>query len=453
VTTPLQLLIVDDEHNIREGLAAALAGAGREVAVARNGTEALAAIDAAGCYDVVITDLKMPGKIGGLELVRRIRETAPDAAIIVITAYGTVETAVQAMKLGAFDYLPKPIDIKHLRTVVRNALDKQKLVRENRLLRRRLAGEHEIIGRAPEMRKVLEIIEQVAASDVTVLITGESGTGKEVVANAIHHRSRRRDKPFISANCSALPESLFESEMFGHEKGAFTGAVRRHAGRFELAEGGTLFLDEVADTPLQCQADLLRALERREIRRVGGEEAIPVDVRLVSATNRNLRQAVADGTFREDLYYRLNVVPIHIPPLRERPGDIPLLIDAFLAEFNAVHGKDLTFSEKAQKVLQSYHYPGNVRELRNLIERIVVTTPGGEIGPADLPDEVRFAHQPNRFDLDSAVREAERKAILAALDRTGNRREAADLLGVSVRTLHYKLRNLGLLDDRDGEEE
>jgi len=449
-----RLLIVDDEHNIRAGLAAALAGDGRIIDSASNGAEALAAVENAGRYDIVVTDLKMPGKVGGLELVRRIRQKTPDAAIIVITAYGTVETAVEAMKLGAFDYLSKPIDIKHLRTVVRNALEKQKLLGENRLLRRRLSGEREIIAAAGEMRKVFDVVAQVAASDVTVLITGESGTGKEVVARAIHDGSRRRDKPFVGANCSALPESLFESEMFGHEKGAFTGAVRRHAGRFELADGGTLFLDEVADMPLQYQVDLLRVLEQREIRRIGGEQALHVDVRVISATNRNLRQAVSDGVFREDLYYRLNVIPIHIPALRERPDDIPLLVDAFLAEFNAVHGKDVRLSDRAHKALYACNWPGNVRELRNVIERIVVTTPQGEVGPAGLPDEVRFGQQQKTLDLETAVREAERSAIVAALNRTDNRQEAAGLLGVSVRTLQYKLRSLGLLDEKeDGQQE
>jgi len=394
---------------------------------------------------VVVTDLKMPGAIDGLELVRRIRSLRPETAIIVITAYGTVETAVEAMKLGAFDYLSKPLDLSHLRTVVRNAVDKQKLIKENLILKKRLAAEQQIIARSPQMNKVMEIAEQVAGSDVTVLITGESGTGKEVLAREIHERSARNEKPFVGANCSSLPESLFESEIFGHEKGAFTGAVRRHIGRFELADEGTLFLDEVTDMPLQYQVDLLRVLQEREIHRVGGEEAIEIDVRIISATNRDLRQAVADGTFRQDLYYRLNVVPIELPPLREREGDIALLTDEFLREFNAVHGKDVRLSEKTQTLLTRHSWPGNVRELRNLLERLVVTADSDVIEPNLLPDEIRFPSQRQRFDLESAVSKAERKAILAALEQVSdNRQRAAELLGVSIRTLHYKLKKLGM---------
>jgi len=446
MTQFLQILVVDDEHNIREGIAAALSADGRVIHTARNGAEALRVMKNSGPCDLVIADLKMPGSINGLELVRRIRGLNAHTDIIIITAYGTVETAVEAMKLGAFDYLSKPLDLKHLRTVVRNALEKQKLLRENIILKKRLAQEQQIIARSPQMKKVMEIAEQVAASDVTVFITGESGTGKEVLARAIHNMSARRDKPFVGANCSALPESLFESEMFGHEKGAFTGAVRRHVGRFELAEGGTLFLDEVTDMPLQYQVDLLRVLQESEMRRVGGEEIIKIDVRIISATNRDLRAAVADGAFRQDLYYRLNVVPIDLPPLRERGGDIPLLIEGFLRECNVLHGKDIALSQKTQDLLMRHSWPGNVRELRNLIERLIVTADSRVIEPAALPDEIRFPAREQQFDLESAVSVAERKAILAALEQvSGNRQRAAEFLGVSVRTLHYKLKKLGMI--------
>ena len=440
------VLVVDDELNIRDGIAAALAGDERRIRTASSGAQAVEIIRKSPPFDVIITDLRMRGEIGGLELVKRAHALCPVTAIIVITAYGTIETAVEAMKLGAIDYLAKPLDLKHLRNIVRNAIEKQSLLRENIQLRKRLAGEARIIARSPQMKKVMEIVEQVAASDVTVLITGESGTGKEMVARAIHEKSSRRDGPFVAANCSALPESLFESEMFGHEKGAFTGAVRRHAGRFELADGGTLFLDEVADMPLQYQVDLLRVIQEREINRVGGETPIKIDVRIISGTNRDIRAAVADGIFRDDLYYRLNVVPIELPPLREREGDVPLLIEALLHEFNEQHAKNVALSPKVIKHLQECPWPGNVRELRNLIERMVVTADAGEVRPDALPPEIRFYSQRPTFDLESATREAERKAIMAALELADDHRErAAELLGISVRTLHYKLKKLGLV--------
>ena len=439
------VLVVDDEPNIREGIAAALTGADRKIRTAASGAQALDIIKKAPPFNVIITDLKMPGEIGGLELVKKAHALSPDAAIIVITAYGTVETAVEAMKLGAIDYLGKPLDLKHLRNVVRNAIEKQHLLRENIQLKKRLAKEQQIIARSPQMKKVMEIAEQVAASDVTVLITGESGTGKELIARTIHEKSARANGAFVAANCSALPESLFESEMFGHEKGAFTGAVRRHIGRFELADGGTLFLDEVADMPHQYQVDLLRVLQEREISRIGGEAPVKVDVRIISGTNRDIRQAVADGIFRDDLYYRLNVVPIELPPLREREGDSPLLIDTFLQEFNEQHGKAVVLPQKVLKVLLQYPWPGNVREMRNLVERMVVTADRDEVTLDTLPTEVRFYSEKPAFDLESATREAERKAIIAALEQTGDHRErAAEILGISVRTLHYKLKKLGL---------
>jgi len=440
------VLVVDDELNIRDGIAAALAADDRKIRTAPNGAQAIEIIRKSPPFDVIITDLRMQGEIGGLELVKRAHALCPDASIIVITAYGTIETAVEAMKLGAVDYLAKPLDLKHLRNIVRNAMEKQRLLRENIQLRKQLAGKTQIIARSPQMKKVMEIVDQVAASDVTVLITGESGTGKEMVARAIHEKSSRHDGPFVAANCSALPESLFESEMFGHEKGAFTGAVRRHAGRFELANAGTLFLDEVADMPLQYQVDLLRVIQEREINRIGGERPIRIDVRIISGTNRDIRAAVADGIFRDDLYYRLNVVPVELPPLREREGDVPLLVDTLLHEFSEQHSKNVALSPKVMKHLQEYPWPGNVRELRNLIERMVVTADSGEVRPDALPPEIRFYSQRPAFDLESATREAERKAIMAALEQADDHRErAAELLGISVRTLHYKLRKLGLV--------
>jgi two-component system response regulator AtoC len=443
-----RILIVDDEPNIRFGLAKALAGEADEVAVAKDGTEALALFQQAH-HHLVITDLKMPGGESGLELVKRIKHERPETLILVITAHGSVETAVEAMRQGAHDYISKPVDLSMVRLLVRNAYEHHRLVAENRQLRDRLAaaGEFpEMIGHSAAIREVFELIRQVADTDVTVLIRGESGTGKELVARALHNLSARKGRPFVAANIGALPESLVESELFGYEKGAFTGANRRKPGWFEMAQGGTLFLDEVGEMLPKTQVDLLRILEQREVRRLGGEEVIPLDVRLVAATHRDTDVLVAEGQFREDLYYRLNVVPLRVPPLRERRDDIPLLVQHFLRQARERYRKDVKqVAGEAMRRLCDFPWPGNVRQLRNCMERLVVTVEGSTIHAEDLPEELRAAPKQAVVTLEQATREAEKAAILAALAQCDQHRErAAGLLDISVRTLHYKMNRYGL---------
>jgi two-component system response regulator AtoC len=443
-----RILVVDDEPNIRSGLAKGLAGEADEVAVAKDGTEALTLFRQSH-HHLVITDLKMPGAVSGLDLVKRIKHERPETLILVITAHGSVETAVEAMRQGAHDYISKPVDLGMLRLLVRNAYEHHRLVAENRQLRDRLAaaGEFpEMIGHSAAIREVFELIRQVADTDVTVLIRGESGTGKELVARAIHNLSARKDRPFVAANIGALPESLIESELFGYEKGAFTGANRRKPGWFEMAQTGTLFLDEVGEMPPKTQVDLLRVLEQREVRRLGGEEVIPLDVRLVAATHQDTDALVAEGQFREDLYYRLNVVPLRVPPLRERRDDIPLLVQHFLRHAQERHRKDAKqVAGEAMRQLCDYPWPGNVRQLRNCMERLVVTVEGSTIHAEDLPEEMRAVPRRAVVTLEQATQEAEKAAILAALAQCDQHRErTASLLDISVRTLHYKMNRYGL---------
>jgi two-component system NtrC family response regulator len=443
-----RILIVDDEPNIRSGLAKALAKEADEVATAKDGLEALSLFQQAH-HHMVITDLKMPGAISGLDLVKRMRHERPETLILVITAHGSVGTAVEAMRQGAHDYLSKPVDIGMLRLLVRNVYEHHRLMEENRQLRERLAaaGEFpEMIGHSAAMREVFDSVRLVANADVTVLIQGESGTGKELVARAIHNLSARKDRPFVGANIGALPESLIESELFGYEKGAFTGANRRKPGWFEMAQGGTLFLDEIGEMPPKTQVDLLRILEQREVRRLGAEEVVPLDVRIVAATHRDVDALVAEGNFREDLFYRLNVVPLRVPPLRERRDDIPLLVQHFLDQAQDRHRKAAKqIAGAAMKVLCEFPWPGNVRQLRNCMERLVVTVEGSNIHAEDLPEELRAAPARAVVTLEQAGQEAERAAILAALAQTNQHRErAAALLHISVRTLHYKMNRYAL---------
>jgi DNA-binding NtrC family response regulator len=369
--------------------------------------------------------------------------------ILVITAHGSVETAVEAMRQGAHDYISKPVDLNMLRLLVRNAQQHHRLVEENRRLRDRLAaaGEFpEMIGQSAAIREVFDRIRQVADTDVTVLIQGESGTGKELVARAIHNLSARKERPFVGANLGALPESLIESELFGYEKGAFTGANRRKPGWFEMAQGGTLFLDEVGEIPSKTQVDLLRVLEQREVRRLGGEEVVALDVRLVAATHQDMDALVSEGRFREDLYYRLNVVPLRVPPLRERRDDIPLLVQHFQRQAEVRHRKDAKHvAGAAMRVLCDFPWPGNVRQLRNCRERLVVTLEGSTIHAEDLPLEMRTVLRQAVVTLEQATQEAEKAAMLAALAQSNQHRErAAALLDISVRTLHYKMNRYGL---------
>lgn len=443
-----RILIVDDEPNIRTGLAKGLAREANEVVTATNGEEALALFCMAH-HQLVITDLKMPGQLSGIDLVRKIKDERPETLVFVITAHGTIETAVEAMRLGAHDYVTKPVDLDMLRLQVRNAFEHYRLVVENQVLRQRLASMGEcpdIVGSSTAMHDVFKRIRQVADTLITVLIQGESGTGKELVARAIHNLSSRQTRPFVAANVSALPESLVESELFGYEKGAFSGATRQKPGWFEMANGGTLFLDEIGEMPQKTQVDLLRVLEQREIRRLGGEEAIPVDVRLVAATNRDLEELVAEGKFRSDFYYRINVVPLRVPPLRERHDDIPVLVDHFLQQAQQRHRREpKQIADAAMRFMCQHPWPGNVRQLRNCIERLVVTVDGPVIHVEDLPEELRVTPRHGAGTLEKAVEEAEKGAILAALAKCNQHREhAAKLLDISVRTLHYKMNRYSL---------
>jgi two-component system response regulator AtoC len=444
----LKLLIIDDEPNIRTGLAKGLQAEADLIEEAGDGTEGLSLFEKSG-HEIVITDLRLPGTIDGLEVVRRIQARRPETHTIVITAYGSVESAVEAMRCNAFDFITKPIDLEVIRRQVRKAADHHRLVAENRRLREQLAASGatpEIIGNCAATQDVLRQIRQVARTDATVLILGESGTGKELIARAIHRLSDRREGPFITVNLGALPDTLLESELFGHEQGAFTDARRQKIGRFEMAHGGTIFLDEITECSPKSQIDLLRVLEERELRRLGGERIIPIDVRVVSATNKDMEELIRGGTFREDLYYRLNVVPIRVPPLRQRREDIPLLVDHFLAHFSDRHRRSAKrVSAEAIRVLMASNWPGNIRQLRNLVERLVVTVDDEVIHAEDLPPELRQTPPGTACTLAEAVEEAERHAILRALAQCDFHRErTARLLDISVRSLHYKMSRLGI---------
>src|SRR5688572_8331278 len=390
-----QILVVDDEPNLRRVLRAQLERDGYDVHTAEDGEQALALLREHH-IDLVITDLRMP-RLDGMELLRRIAAFEDPAPVVMITAHGTVDTAVEALKTGAFDYITKPFDQAEVRTIVRKALRTQDLsaTEASRPIHDIIEGvRYGIIGRSQSILDLYAVLDRVAGTPTTVLITGESGTGKELVARALHENSNRRDKPFIKVNCAAIPRDLMESELFGYERGAFTGAVSSKPGRFELASGGTLFLDEIGSIPVEMQVKLLRALQESEFERVGGVKTIRVDVRLVAATNSDLKKEIAAGSFREDLYYRLNVVPIRLASLRERAEDIPLLVQHFVAKFNARLKKTITGTDaEAETLLRTYPWPGNIRELENVIERAVLFCDKGELTAVDLPAEVRGTSQ------------------------------------------------------------
>lgn len=452
MTQAVHILVVDDELNIRNALVTMLEKKGHQVRGVGTAEQALEQLEAAG-MDLVITDLKMPG-IGGMELLRRLKSQWPDTEVVLMTAYGSIDTAVEAMRLGAYDYLTKPIDRERFPIVIDKALERHALATENKQLRDRLETRtrfEQMVGESEPMQRVYTLVEMVAESDVTVLLTGESGTGKELVARAIHHRSTRVNGPFISLNCGALPENLFESELFGYEKGAFTGAMTTKVGRFELADAGTLLLDEVGELSLKSQVDFLRVLETKEFRRLGGTKLIKVDSRIIAATNRNLEEAVKQGDFREDLYYRLNVVPIRLPALRERADDIPLLMERFLAEFSSHHHREpKEVSREAMRLLRLYSWPGNIRQLRNLMERLVITVKDPTIQPEHLPEEIQASKENARtmlVTLGSSLEGIEREAIRRTLAEVTNHREkAAKLLGISLRALQYKIKEYGIRD-------
>lgn len=445
-----RILVVDDEINIRGALVTLLEKKGYQVRGAGTGEEALEQLETATA-DLVLTDLKMPG-MGGMEFLRRLKQKWPDTEVLVMTAYGSIDTAVEAMRCGAYDYLTKPIDRERFPLAVEKALERHALAVENKQLKDRLETRtrfDHMVGESEPMQSLYSLVDMVADSDVTVLLMGESGTGKELVARAIHHKSHRADGPFVTLNCGALPENLFESELFGYEKGAFTGATMNKMGRFELADGGTLLLDEVGELSLKSQVDFLRVLETKEFRRLGGTKIVKVDTRIIAATNRNLEEAVKREDFREDLYYRLNVVPIRLPPLRERGEDIPLLADRFLEEFSAQHHREpKEVSREAMRLLRLYAWPGNIRQLRNLIERMVVTVKDPLLQPEHLPEEIQASREDARtmvVSLGSSLKEIEREAIRRTLAEVTNHREkAAKLLGISLRALQYKIKEYGI---------
>ncbi|GMW03397.1 MAG: sigma-54-dependent Fis family transcriptional regulator [Candidatus Hydrogenedentota bacterium] len=442
-----RVLVIDDEALMREYVVEALERAGYAVQAAETGQAGILAATRES-FDVVVSDLKMT-PVDGLEVVRSIRSESPDTQVIIMTAYGTVETAIAALKAGACDYIMKPFSPDELELVVDRAIENQRLKQENRYLRAELDqrfGFGAMVGDSMPMGKIYDQIRLVAASRATVLIRGESGTGKELVARAIHSAGPRKEKPFIKVNCAALSAGLLESELFGHEKGSFTGAHERKIGRFELADQGTLLLDEISEMSLELQPKLLRALQEREFERVGGAKPIQADVRIVCTSNRNLEEAVEKGQFREDLFYRINVIPIHLPPLRERAEDVPALLEYFLNRYTSENGRDISgFSEDAIQMLKEYPWPGNVRELQNSVERAVVLSTDRILDSRHFPLGVAPAPKPQANGLvlkvGTKVAEMERQLIMATLEQCqDNRTHAAKILGISVRTLRNKLK-------------
>ncbi|TRO83339.1 sigma-54-dependent transcriptional regulator [Desulfuromonas acetexigens] len=443
------ILVVDDEASARRVLSAILEQEDYRVVSAGDVDEAIQALSRHD-FDTVITDMKMPGA-DGLQLHDQIKQNYPEIPVIFLTAYGTVESAVNAMNLGAFYYFVKPPDYLNLKGILARAVEQRRLKRELAQLRQRLTGlpgPAQFIGQSRQMHQVCDLVEAIKDSPSSVLICGETGVGKELAARALHYGSVRRDAPFVTVNCAAIPGELLESELFVYEKGAFTGAVSRRIGRIEQAAGGTLFLDEIGELDISLQAKLLRVLQEKEVERLGDNRRIPVDFRLVSSTNRELPQEVAKGTFREDLFYRINVVRIDLPSLRERREDIPLLVSEFVKEFCVQEGKVLVVSEKAMQTLCAYHWPGNVRQLRNVVERAVVLSRGREILPSDLPDEVRGQSlSPGSADSPAVIplRELEAEAIRRALaECSGNKSLVAKKLGCSRKALYRRLKEYDL---------
>jgi DNA-binding NtrC family response regulator len=465
------VLIIDDSESIRNLLSDFLGGNGFEVAVAKDGEAGIDLLKRQK-FDLYFVDLVMPGK-GGVEVLREVKNLSIDVPSIVITGNGSIETAVNAMRLGAFDYIQKPFNLEELQITANRALDHQRLQKENATLRKQLSEKYvfrNFIGNSPRMQGLYRIIEKISDTDSTILITGESGTGKELVAKTIHFNSSRADHPFVPINCGAIPRDLLESELFGHEKGAFTGAASTRIGRFELANFGTIFLDEIGELPFALQVKLLRVVQEREFERIGGTRTIKVNVRILAATNRELEKAVAGGTFREDLYYRLNVIPLHIPALRERDDDVLLLFDHFMGEFcNKRKSPLLKVSPEARNVLLGYRWPGNVRELENAVERLVILNDSGVVGVDELPEHIRASAggtaprlpsppdtlqtdirvpapwTDSGINLNAVLDDLERTLIVQALERSGGvKNKAALLLGLNRTTLLEKIKKMGL---------
>jgi len=436
-----RILVVDDEQTQREMVGGFLKKEGYSISLVNSGDEALKQCQN-NFFEVALIDLKMPG-MNGIELLSKLKEIYPETQVIVMTAYGTIETAVEAMKKGAFHYVNKPVDLEELRITIKKALESQNILAENRYLREQLEEKYKdlkIIGESKAIQEVLSKVARVAKSDSTVLIRGDSGTGKELVARAIHSLSDRATQNFISLSCAAIPETLLESELFGYEKGAFTGATRRKPGRFELADSGTMFLDEIGDLSLETQVKLLRVIESQEFERLGGKETVKVNVRIISATNQDLEIKIREKTFREDLYYRLNVITIFIPPLRERKEDIIPLVNNFIQKYNQKCGKNIQgLTQEAKETLFSYPWPGNIRELENVIERGVVLSRGEAIDKSDL---AYLSYQrTEELPLSLSLKDLEKKHILKVLEKTkGNLSQAAELLGIHRNTLRLKMR-------------
>ena len=441
-----KILLVDDDQDVLDGLKMILTQDGYAVSTASSGYEALNLLSKRG-FDIILTDMKLPG-MGGLSLIQEIRKKNEPVAIVVITAYSSVKTAVDAIKCGADDYLTKPLNVEELEIVLEKLWERQQLVVQNLILKEKLKDKYkfsELIGSSPGMDRIFKMIGDVSSSMAAVLITGETGTGKELVANAIHYRSDRACMPFVALHCAALSEGVLESELFGHEKGAFTGAIQTRKGRFEMADHGTLFLDEVGEMSLKVQVKLLRVLEKGEFERVGGEKTLKVDVRLIAATNRNLEKEIAEGRFREDLFYRLNVVSIHLPPLRERQEDIPLLSNFFVVKYAKKYKKEIEgLSPDVVNALCAYYWPGNVRELEHVIERAVVLCKNSAISMDHLPEAIVSKKEDVavvKIPIGLSLKEAEKEIIQKTLQMTrGSKKDAAKILGISTRKIEYKVK-------------
>jgi two-component system response regulator PilR (NtrC family) len=459
-----KILVVDDEKSLREVMSIMLKRAGYDVTEASDGDQAIGQVNKE-IYDLVITDLRMP-KADGMDVLKAVKSLSPETVVLVVTAFGTADSAVEAMKQGAYDYLTKPFQIDEVQLIIRNALEKRRLSTENMLLKREIASQSsfaQIVGQSEAMQKVFDVVRKVADSKSNVLICGESGTGKELVARAIHYNSVRSTMPFVAVNCSAVPETLLESELFGHMKGSFTGAVANKAGLFEIANGGTIFLDEIGDTTPTIQVKLLRVIQEREFRRVGGNQDMKVDVRVIAATNRDLEKAVADGSFREDLYYRLDVIPIRLPPLRLRAGDIPLLVAHFLQKFAQESGKAApNLTPEAMHVLLGHEWRGNVRELENLIERVVAFSMGASVNDTDIRGWLHHAVTPQQsqgvptdlpeegLDLEGLINGIEKDLLMKALERSKwVKKKAARLLRLNTRSFRYRLEKYAIKGGRD----
>lgn len=451
------LLVIDDEKNIREGLAADFEMDGYDVKIAANGDEGLEFLSK-GDIDLVITDLRMPGT-SGEDVLKKVTREMPGIPVIVLTGHGSIDAAVSAMQNGAYDFLTKPLNLEHLELVVKRALKGRELSLQHQELLSEVKSKSSdnMIGKSPSLQKVNNLINKVADSKISILITGESGVGKEVVADAIQQKSSRRDKPFIKVHCAALSESLLESELFGHEKGAFTGAETLHKGKFELADGGTIFLDEIGEINPGVQVKLLRVLQEKKFERVGGEKTIEVDVRVISATNKTLEDEVKQKHFREDLYFRLKGIEIMVPPLRERKDDIPLLLNNFLSKYNKENNKNIKgFSNSAKNILFNYDWPGNVRELQHCVESAVVMASGDEIQAEDLTIQLEDKKNSSGILVPYGIslEDAEKMIILENLEsNNGNKTKTADILKIGRKTLHRKLNEYGLVTSSGSEEE